>query len=176
MQYDIKNNLGRTTHVATNLRSYFNNLIDHNCRDSDGNQSHGRYCHNHTSACDHPFCRGSCWANSEATCRFRTQSALFDTGIKSFCECTRPSASQLISVIHKKSQNAQLCNNRSQLATSAYQISLRKQCTQNQIPQQIEDFWRKPAYGKAPWEKPDNSVHVIMEIFLVWVFYKRHED
>jgi hypothetical protein len=126
MQWDIKN-LVRTTRVATNLGSYFSLVIDHKRRDSHGNQIHGRY------ACGHHFCCGSRWANFEATCRFRAQSAQFDNGTKSFCECTCPLASQLISVIDKESQNALLCNTCSQLKASAYQISLHKQCAQNQI-------------------------------------------
>ncbi len=134
-QFDREKNLGRTTHVATNLKSYFSPLIDHECRDSDGDQSHGRYHHNHTCAWDHHSCHGSCWADSKATCRFWAQSAQFDTGTKSFHERTGPSASQLISVIHKESQNAQICNNSSQLKAWTYQISLYKKCTQNQISQ-----------------------------------------
>ncbi len=101
MQFDIKKSLGRTTCVATNLRSYFSLVIDHECRDSDGYQSHGRYYHNYTSACNCHSHHGSCWVDSEATHIFRAKSAQFDTGTKSFCEPTHPSASQLISVIKK---------------------------------------------------------------------------
>jgi hypothetical protein len=71
----------------------------------------------------------------------------------------------LITAIQKKSCSAQLCQNHSQLAASAYQISLHKQHAQNQVSRQIEDFFRKPAYGKAPREKPDNCICVMMENF-----------
>ncbi len=71
----------------------------------------------------------------------------------------------MITSIQKESRSAQLRQNRSQLAASAYQISLHKQHAQNQVSQQIEDFFREPAYGKAPWEKPDNCICVMMENF-----------
>ncbi len=103
MQFDREKNLGRTTFVATNLQSYFSPIIDDKRRDSDGDQSHGRYRHNHTSTCNHHSSCGSCCAVFEATCRFWAQCAQFDTGTKSFCERTRSLASQLISVIHKES-------------------------------------------------------------------------
>jgi hypothetical protein len=161
-----KNNLGRTTRVATNLRSYF---IPVNCDnmqdDSRGQQSKGRYCHRSTSSRDWHSCCGSCWTNSEAASRFWAQSAQFDTGTKSFKACIRPLASKLITAIHKESHSIQRCHNHSQLAASAYQIFLHKQHAQNQVSRQIEDYFRKPAYGKAPLEKPDNLVCVIMENF-----------
>jgi hypothetical protein len=53
----------------------------------------------------------------------------------------------------------------SQLAASTYQISLHDQHAQNQVSLQIADFFRKPAYEKAPREMPDNCVCVMMENF-----------
>jgi hypothetical protein len=158
-------NLGRTTRVATNLRSYFipvNRNNTHN--DSQHHQSNGRYHHGITSACDPHSCCGSCWTNSEAACRFQAQSAQFDTGTVSFHACIRPSA-QLITAIQKESRSTQLCQNWSQLAASAYQISLHKQHTQNQVSRQIEDIFHEPTYGKAPREKPDNCICVMMKKF-----------
>ncbi len=115
------NNLGRTTHVATNLRSYF---IPVNCDntndDLQGHQSNGRYRHRSTSSHDWHSCCGSCWTDYEAARRFRAQSAQFDTGTKSFHVCIHPSASQLITAINKESPSTQRCYNGSQLAASAY--------------------------------------------------------
>ncbi len=93
-------NLGRTTCVATNLRSYFIPVNQNNTHDHlQHHQSNGRYHHGITSARDwHSRC-GSHWTNSEAACRFRAQSAQFDTGTISFRARIRPSASQLITVI-----------------------------------------------------------------------------
>jgi hypothetical protein len=54
-------------------------------------------------------------------------------GTKSLRERTCPSASQLISVIHKESCTCQLCNNRSNLAASVYKIAQHEQCAQLQI-------------------------------------------
>jgi hypothetical protein len=71
----------------------------------------------------------------------------------------------LITEIYKESRSGQIRNTRSQLAASAYQISLHKQHAQNQVSLQIADFFHKPAYGKAPWEKPDNCVCAMMENF-----------
>jgi hypothetical protein len=70
-----------------------------------------------------------------------------------------------MSKIHKDNQNAQLRNNCSQLAVSAYQIAQHKQSATSQIRKQVEEFWHKPTYGKAPRAKPDNCVQVIMEKF-----------
>jgi hypothetical protein len=115
------NNLGRTTRVATNLRSYF---IPVNCNntynDLQHHQSNGRYHHGITSARNRHSCCGSHWTDSEAARRFRAQSAQFDTGTISFHARICPSASQLITAIHKESCSAQLCQNRSQLAASTY--------------------------------------------------------
>jgi len=106
------NNLGRTTRVANNLRSYFipvNHDNMHN--DSRGHQSDGRYRHRSTSSRDQHSCHGSCWTDSEAACRFWVQSAQFDTGTKSFRACICPSASQLITAIHKESCSPKHCHN-----------------------------------------------------------------
>jgi hypothetical protein len=79
---------------------------------------------------------------------------------------THPSASELISVIIRQSHcSAQLQNNHLQLAASVYQIAQHKQSTMTQINQQVGDFWHKPAYGKAPWAKPDDCIQIIMENF-----------
>jgi hypothetical protein len=83
----------------------------------------------------------------------------------SHSESTRPLTFQLISVIHKESCTSQLCNNRSNLAASAYQIAQHKQSAQLQISQQIGDFLQMQDYGQAPGTKPDNCVRVIMKNF-----------
>ncbi len=160
------NNLGRTTRVATNSRSYFipvNRNNTHN--DLQHHQSNGRYHHGITSARNRHSCRGSCWTDSEAARRFRAQLVQFDTGTIFFCARIHPSASQLITAIQKESLSAQLCQNCSQLAASAYQTSLHEQHAQNQVSWQIEDFFCEPAYGKAPREKPDNYIRVMMGNF-----------
>ena len=97
------NNLGRTTYVATNLRSYFsppnpNNMNKH----PDRNQGHRSNRQWHHSARDHHAHPGSRWAKSKAAHRFRAQSAQFDTGTKLFLKRACPLASQFISEIHKK--------------------------------------------------------------------------
>ncbi len=150
-------NLGRTTRVATNttnnLRSYFTPVL----RASQGEGSHDNKGHrrdNYTSARSrHSHC-GSTWADSKASCKFCAQSTQFDTGTKSFRERSRPSASQLKASIHKESWSAKLRNNRSQLATSAYQISIHEQAAQNQILQ-LGDFM----------VKSDDCICLIMENF-----------
>jgi hypothetical protein len=68
-------------------------------------------------------------------------------------------------VIHKESHTSQLCNNRSNLAASAYQIAQHEQSSQFWISQQIGGFLRLQDYGWAPSTKPDNCVWVIMENF-----------
>jgi len=55
--------------------------------------------------------------------------------------------------------------NKSQLAETAFQIAQHESAARNQITWQIDDFWRKTAYGKAPGSKPDNCVRVVMEYF-----------
>jgi hypothetical protein len=51
------------------------------------------------------------------------------------------------------------------LAETAFQIAQHKSGARNQITGQIDDFWHKTAYGKAPGVKPDNCVCVVMENF-----------
>jgi hypothetical protein len=153
------NIFGRTTRVATNLRSYFappdpNHIDEH----PNNNRGHGSHCQRCASAWDRHSHWGSHWVESKATSRFRAQSAQFDTGTKSFQKRTCPSASQLISVIHNESQTTQICNKQSKLAAAAFQISQHKQAAQNQISQQIGDFMSMQAYGQASQEKPDNCI------------------
>ncbi len=145
--------------MATNLRSYFVPIIPNNVsKDPNANRGQDLYGRRRDSAHDHQSHRGSRWANSEAACRFCTQSAHFITGTKSFRKHTCPLASQLILVIHKESCTSQLCNNRSNLAASAYQIAQHKQSTQLQISQQIGDFMQMQDYGWATSTKPDSCV------------------
>ncbi len=162
-----QNNIfGRTTCVATNLRSYFAPPDpDHVNEHPNNNRGHGSHCQQCASSQDRHSHRGSRWAKSEATRRFRTQSAQFDTGTNSFWKRTHPLASQLISMIHNESWTAQIRNKWSKLAASAFQISQHKQAAQNQISQQIGDFMHKQPYGQAPQENPDNCIWVIMENF-----------
>ncbi len=143
-----KNNFGRTTRVATNLRSHFIPLVFNNQGGSNKNQDQGRSRRKHVSAHDrHSICSNT-WSNSEAICKFRAQSAQFNTGNKSFRERSRPSASLLISAIQKESQTTQSRNNCSQLVTSAYQIALHEQLAQYQISQQIDFFCANPHMEK----------------------------
>jgi hypothetical protein len=93
---------GGTTHVATNLKSYFTNNTHGHKKDSlDNKQGHMRHRYQYASARDCHSCRGSCWADSESTRRFCVQSAQFDTGTKAFCMCSCPIASEIMSKIHK---------------------------------------------------------------------------
>jgi len=55
--------------------------------------------------------------------------------------------------------------NKSQLAKTAFQIALDESVARNQITRQIDDFWRKTAYGKAPGSKPDSCIRIVMENF-----------
>jgi hypothetical protein len=152
-------NIGRTTCVATNLRSYFIPLDpNYMSKDPNANRGQGSHCQRHAFAHDCHSLRGSRWADSKEAHRFCTQSTQFDTGTKSFRKRTRPSASQLISVIHKESCTTQLCNNRSNLAASAYQNAPHEQSAQLQISQQIGDFLRMQEYGQAPSKKPNNCI------------------
>ncbi len=155
----INSNIGRTTHVATNLKSYFV-PIDPDYVSKDPNGNRGQELHGQRRESTHGGHShwGSHWVDSKAACRFRAQSAQFDTGTKSFRKHTCPSASQLISVIHKESCTSQLCNNKSNLAASAYQIAQHKQSAQFQISQQIGDFLQMQDYSRAPSKKPDNCV------------------
>jgi hypothetical protein len=150
--------------VATNLRSYFtpsnpNHVDEHPNNDQD----HQLHRQRRASAHERHSHQGSRWAKSKATCRFRTQSAQFDTGTSSFQKRTR-SSSQLISVINNKCRNAQIRNNWSKLTVSAFQITQHKQAAQTQISQQIGIFLRIQGYEQAPHEKPDNCIRVIMKI------------
>jgi hypothetical protein len=113
-----------------------------------------------TSAKDWHACRSSCWLESKATCRFRAQSKQFDTGTRDF-----KSASELIALIQRKNQTALLHNNNSDLAEMAFQIAQHESSAKNQITWQVDDFWRKTAYGKAPGFNHDNCVCVVMEDF-----------
>ncbi len=124
--------------------------LHHQRRDSTHN------CHSHW---------GSHCADSRAACRFHAQLAESNTGTKSFRKCTHPLASQLISMIHKESCTSQLCTNRFNLASSAYQIAQHEQSALLQISQQIGDFLQMKDYGLAPSTKPNNCIWVIMENF-----------
>jgi hypothetical protein len=97
-------NPGRTTYVATNIQSYFSlpNLYD-TTEHQNRNQGHRSHRQQRHSACDRHAHRGIQWAESKAIRRFRAQSAQFDTGTTLFLKRARPSASQLISVIHNES-------------------------------------------------------------------------
>jgi len=110
-------------------------------------------------------CRGSRWSESEATRRFRAQAKQFDTGTRDFNRRSRPSATELMASIQRKNQTALLQKNNSHLAETAFQIAQHESGARNQITRQIDYFWRKTAYGKAPGAKPDNCVRVIMENF-----------
>jgi hypothetical protein len=67
--------------------------------------------------------------------------------------------------IQRKNQTALLRKNNSHLAETAFQIAQHESGARNQITRQIDDFWRKTAYGKAPGSKPDNCIRVVMENF-----------
>ncbi len=152
--------------MATNLKSYFVPIDpDYVSKHPNGNQGQEPHGQRRDSTHDRHSYWGSHWADSKAACRFHAQSAQFDTGTKSFRKRTYPSASQLISVIHKESCSSQLCNNRSNLAASAYQIAQHKQSAQFQISQKIGDFLQMQDYGWAPSTKPNNCIQVIIENF-----------
>ncbi len=76
---------GGTTHVATNRQSKVNPRIPE--RDPEessrgnGNRSHR---HKWLTAKERHARHGSCWSESEATCRFRAQAKQFDTGTRDF--------------------------------------------------------------------------------------------
>jgi hypothetical protein len=132
---------GGTTHVTTNLKSYFTNNTHGHKKDSlDNKQGQGRHRYQYASARDRHSCRGSCWADSESTRRFRAQSAQVDTGTKASCMRSCPTASEIMSKIHKDNQNAQLRNNCLQFAALAYQIAQHKQSATSQIRKQVEEF------------------------------------
>ena len=71
----------------------------------------------------------------------------------------------MIASIQRKNRTALLQKNNSHLAGMVFQIAQHESGARNQITRQIDDFWRKTAYGKAPGSKPDNCVCVVMENF-----------
>ncbi len=145
--------------MATNLRLYFTpSDPDHVDKHPYNDQDHQLHRQRRTSAHERHSHRGSGWAKSKATCRFRAQSAQFDTGTRSFQKRTHPSASQLILVINNKCRIAKIRNNWSKLTVSAFQITQHKRAAQTQISQQIGDFLHVQGYGQAPHEKPDNCI------------------
>jgi hypothetical protein len=157
--YRHTNVTGETTHVATNLKSYFTNNTHKDDKDSLGNkQGHGRHQYQYASARDCHSCRGSHWVDSESTWRFCVQSAQFDTSTKAFHVRSHPTALEIMSKIHKDNRNTQLCNNHLQLAALAYQIAQHEQIAVSKIRKQVEEFWHKPAYGKTLRAKPDDCV------------------
>ncbi len=97
-------------------------------------------------------------SDGKAICRFRAQSAQFDTGTTLFLKRAWPSASQLISAIHSESRSAKYSKKRSLLAATAYQISQHERAAQNQISLQLGDFTHSQVYGQAPQEKPDDCI------------------
>jgi hypothetical protein len=158
-QCNNNNIFGRTTRVATNLRSYFTpSNPDHMDEHPNNDQDHQLHRQKRASAHEHHSHWGSRWDESKASRRFRVQSAQFDTGTSSFQKRTCPSASQLILVINNKCRIAQIWNNWSKLAVSAFQITQHEQAAQTQISQQIGDFLHIQGYGQAPCEKPDNCI------------------
>ncbi len=125
------NVFGRTTRVATNLRSYFTpSDPDHVDEHPNNDQDHQLHRQRRASAHECHSHWGSRWAESKATCRFRAQSVQFDTGTSSFQKRAGPLASQLILVINNKCRTTQIRNNWSKLAVSAFQITQYDQAAQ----------------------------------------------
>jgi hypothetical protein len=63
----IISNIGRTTHVATNSKSYFVRIdLDYMSKDPNGNQGQELHGRRRKSAHDHHFHRGSHWVDSKA--------------------------------------------------------------------------------------------------------------
>jgi len=60
--------------------------------------------------------------------------------------------------MQRKNQTALLRKNNVHLTETAFQIAQHESGARNQVTRQIDDFWRKTAYGKAPGVKPDNCV------------------
>ena len=147
----------RGSRRITTLEDFFPN----NKKDN----GHRRQWKERISAKDRHARRGSRWSESEAVRRFRAQSKQFDTGTSVFIKRSRPSASEIVALIQKKNRTALLRKNNSLLAESAYQLAQHESSASNQIARQVDDFWRKPAYGKAPGSKPDNCVRIVMENF-----------
>jgi len=157
---------GGTTHVATNIRSNVHPRIhERDPEESNNNNGHRSHQHKWLMAKEHHACRGSRWSDSEATRRFRAQAKQFDTGTRDFNRRSQPSAPELIALIQRKNQTALLQKNNSHLAETAFQIAQHESGARNQITRQIDDFWCKTAYGKAPGAKPDNCVRVVVENF-----------
>jgi hypothetical protein len=153
--------------VATNFRLYSNTIISERDPEGSNNNNNGHQSQHkeRTSAKDRHACHGSRWSESEATRRFRAQSKQFNTVSRDFIKRSRPSATELIASIQKKNRTALLHNNNSLLTKTAYQIAQHESIANNQITRQVNDFWHKPAYGKAPGSKPDNCVQIVMENF-----------
>jgi hypothetical protein len=152
--------------VATNLRLYLNPIIPERNPEGSSNDNGQRSHRNKwTSTKDQHARRSSRWSESEATCQFRAQLKQFDTSTRDFNRRSRTSASELIALIQRKNQTALLHNNNSHLAETAFQIAQHESSAKNQITWQIDDFWHKTAYSKAPGSKPDSCVCVGMENF-----------
>jgi hypothetical protein len=156
---------GGTTHLATNLRSNVNPRIpERDPEESSNGNGHRSHRHKWLTAKEHHACRGSRWSESEATRRFKAQAKQFDTGTRDFNRRSRPSATELIASIQKKYRTALLRNNNFHFAETAFQIAQHESGAWNQITRQIDDFWRKTAYGKAPGAKPDNWLWKILTV------------
>ena len=94
---------GGTTHVATNLRLKVNPRIpEHDPEESSHGNGHRSHRHKWLTAKERHARRGSRWAESEATRRFRAQAKQFDTGTRDFNRRSRPSANELIASIQRK--------------------------------------------------------------------------
>ena len=150
---------GGTAHVATNMRSKENSKrYERDPEESSNSNGHRSHRQKLLSAKERHARRGSRWSESEATRRFRAQAKQFDTGTRDFNRRSQPSAPDLIASIRKRNRTAILQKNNSHLATTAFQIAQHESGARNQITRQIDDFWRRTAYGKAPGAKPDNCV------------------
>ena len=65
---------GGTTQVATNPQSNVNPKIpERDPKDSSNGNGHRSHRHKWLTAKERHACRGSCWSESETTCRFRAQ-------------------------------------------------------------------------------------------------------
>ena len=157
---------GATAHVATNMRSKENSKrYERDPEESSNSNGHRSHRQGLLSAKERHARRGSRWSESEATRRFRAQAKQFDTGTRDFNRRSRPSATDLITSIQKRNRTAILQKNNSHLAATAFQIAQHESDARNQITRQLDDFWRRTAYGKALGAKPDNCVRVVMENF-----------
>ena len=150
---------GGTTHVATNLRSNVNPRIpERDPEESSNGNGHRSHRHKWLTAKERHARRRSRWSESEATRRFRAQAKQFDTSTRDFNRRSRPSATELMASIQRKNRTALLRKNNVHLTETAFQIARHESGARNQVTRQIDDFWRKTAYGKAPGVKPDNCV------------------